>query len=234
MKYLDNLWSSLDPGEGLYWALEKAGAVQKLVDDALVERFVHEPPQDTRAWLRAWALRNAADVVDDVDWDMLRLRHRSAGGARLADVSELLHVRSAGFHPGAVPEHPRIRCVTGRGVAGVVVRQAIARPRACRRRRRPSHRRRLVKTYWPLARSMRAGASDNSSFHKGSLTMESQQITVANRTNETRFTPTPEDGAAQALASCRRMADAADAAIDQAYSGDAEAFLAANKQEGGQ
>jgi hypothetical protein len=60
VKYLDNLWSSLDPGEGLYWMLEKAGAVQTLVSPADVERFAHEPPEDTRAWLRAWALRHAA------------------------------------------------------------------------------------------------------------------------------------------------------------------------------
>ncbi len=47
--------------------------------------------------------------------------------------------------------------------------------------------------------------------------------------------PTPSDPDAGAtLAACRRMADAGDAAIDQVYSGDAETFLAANKQAGGQ
>jgi hypothetical protein len=75
MKYLDHMYSSLDPAEGLYWALERANAVQKLVSDAQIERFVHEPPDDTRAWLRAYILRHAeAVVVDDVDWDMVRLR----------------------------------------------------------------------------------------------------------------------------------------------------------------
>ncbi len=50
--------------------------------------------------------------------------------------------------------------------------------------------------------------------------------------------PTPpsdaDAGVADALAACRRLADAADAAIDQAYSGDAETFLAASQQAGGQ
>ena len=77
MKYLDNLWSSLDSNEGLYWGLEKAGAIQRLVSDATIERFMHEPPEDTRAWLRAWALRHVpVGTLDDVDWDMLRLRSR--------------------------------------------------------------------------------------------------------------------------------------------------------------
>jgi proteasome accessory factor A len=79
MKYLDNLWSSLDPGEGLYWGLEKAGGVKRIVDDAAVERLMNEPPDETRAWLRAWVLRNAGSMVDDVDWDMLRLRSSRFG-----------------------------------------------------------------------------------------------------------------------------------------------------------
>lgn len=46
-----------------------------------------------------------------------------------------------------------------------------------------------------------------------------------------------DDGAgtgAEALAACRRMADAADAAIERAASGDAETFLTSNRQAGGQ
>jgi hypothetical protein len=74
LKYLDNIWSSLDPGEGLYWTLEKAGAVKRLATESEIERFVHGPPDDTRAWLRVWALRYAAEAVDDVDWDTIRLR----------------------------------------------------------------------------------------------------------------------------------------------------------------
>ncbi|MGA2443024.1 MAG: proteasome accessory factor PafA2 family protein [Tepidisphaeraceae bacterium] len=78
MKYLDHLYSSLDPGEGLYWALERAGAIEKLVSDGQIERFMHEPPDDTRAWLRAYILRHAeSGLLDDVDWDMVRIRQKS-------------------------------------------------------------------------------------------------------------------------------------------------------------
>ncbi len=82
MKYLDHLYSSLDPGEGLYWALERAGAVEKLVGDGQIERFVHEPPDDTRAWLRAYVLRHAeSGLLDDVDWDMVRICRKSVSPA---------------------------------------------------------------------------------------------------------------------------------------------------------
>lgn len=64
--------------------------------------------------------------------------------------------------------------------------------------------------------------------------METQHRTL--QTHPGSPTPSAESdaAAADALAACRRLADAADSAIDQAYSGDAAAFLAANKQDGGQ
>ncbi len=64
--------------------------------------------------------------------------------------------------------------------------------------------------------------------------MELQHATLPTRSLEPAFQPSPDAGATEALASCRRMADAADAVIDQVYSGDAEGFLSANKQDGGQ
>jgi len=44
----------------------------------------------------------------------------------------------------------------------------------------------------------------------------------------------PEGGESRTAEECQRMLDKADAMIDQALSGDAEAFLNANKQQGGQ
>jgi proteasome accessory factor A len=82
IKYLDHLYSSLDPSQGLYWALERGGAVEKLVSDGQIERFVHEPPDDTRAWLRAHILRNAEPgLLDDMDWDMVRIREKTVSPA---------------------------------------------------------------------------------------------------------------------------------------------------------
>jgi len=63
--------------------------------------------------------------------------------------------------------------------------------------------------------------------------MEMQQ-----RPQSPRAAATPDagdsSGVSQTLEACRKLADAADAAIDQAYSGNAEMFIAANQQKGGQ
>lgn len=79
LKHLDHLYSSLDAAEGLYWTYERAGAVEKLVPDSAIERFVSEPPEDTRAWARATLLRHIPEGrVEDVDWDGIRFRPKSA------------------------------------------------------------------------------------------------------------------------------------------------------------
>ena len=64
--------------------------------------------------------------------------------------------------------------------------------------------------------------------------MEMQQRTLETRAGDPTPAPSADDAAAATLAACRSLADAADAAIDRAYSGDAETFLAANRQAGGQ
>jgi proteasome accessory factor A len=80
LKHLDHLYASLDPASGLYWAYEQAGAVERWVSEDAIERFVHEPPEDTRAWGRAMLLRLAgADRVEDVDWDRIRFREVGRG-----------------------------------------------------------------------------------------------------------------------------------------------------------
>ena len=60
IKYLDHLYHSLDPAEGIYWALEKDGSVERIVSEEKIQRFADEPPPDTRAYTRAHLLRRAA------------------------------------------------------------------------------------------------------------------------------------------------------------------------------
>lgn len=75
LKYLDLLYSSLDPAEGLYWAYQDAGVVERVVSEEEIERFVHEPPEDTRAWTRAMLLRVLPpEQVSDLDWDGVAVR----------------------------------------------------------------------------------------------------------------------------------------------------------------
>jgi len=77
IKGLDHLYSSLDPGEGIYWAYEADGAVKTLVSDEMIERCRQQPPDGTRAYTRAMLLRKAGKAsVDTVDWDSMRFRER--------------------------------------------------------------------------------------------------------------------------------------------------------------
>ena len=77
IKHLDHLYSSLDLSDGLYWAYEKAGLVERIVSDERIEHFTQEPPEDTRAYTRAMLLRKAGpENLDDVDWDLVRFAQR--------------------------------------------------------------------------------------------------------------------------------------------------------------
>ena len=70
LRYLDQIYASLDPDEGLFWTHVESGLVERWVSEAEIERFVHEPPDDTRAFTRAMLLRqlDPREIVR-VDWD---------------------------------------------------------------------------------------------------------------------------------------------------------------------
>lgn len=75
VKHLDHMYSSLDASEGIYWAYEQSGFVERVMTDAEVERFVEQPPDETRAWTRAMLLRCVEpQVVDEVNWDFIRFK----------------------------------------------------------------------------------------------------------------------------------------------------------------
>src|SRR5207244_324973 len=63
----------------LYWAYERSGLVERLVSDAEIERFVNEPPDDTRAWARSKLLRAAPpEAIEHVDWDEITFQIEGA------------------------------------------------------------------------------------------------------------------------------------------------------------
>lgn len=75
VKHLDHLYSSLDRAEGLYWALETSGFVEKVVTEEEIQWFTANPPGDTRAWTRAMLLRRAGpELAHRVDWDRVQLK----------------------------------------------------------------------------------------------------------------------------------------------------------------
>ena len=82
LKHLDQLYASLDPDDGLYWFAESAGRVEILVSEPEVQRFVTDPPGDTRAWTRAMLLRAAGRArVTDLNWDFIRIGHRDGSSS---------------------------------------------------------------------------------------------------------------------------------------------------------
>jgi Pup amidohydrolase len=77
LKYLDILFSDLDQEEGLFWQMAAAGHIDAMPDPDRVKRFLSEPPDETRAFLRAHLLRRFGDHVHAIDWDHVRFRLRA-------------------------------------------------------------------------------------------------------------------------------------------------------------
>ncbi len=66
---VDLQWSDVRPERGLYFRLEAAGAVERLVDDEAVAAAVKQPPDDTRAFFRGEAVRRYPSEVSAASWD---------------------------------------------------------------------------------------------------------------------------------------------------------------------
>ena len=99
LKHLDHVYSSLDREEGLYWAYERGGVVERVVAEEEVERFTREPPDETRAWARARLLRLAGpETVEEVNWDFIRFKLAGDSGrvrTRTLDMSNPLSLTRA-------------------------------------------------------------------------------------------------------------------------------------------
>jgi proteasome accessory factor A len=81
IRYLDQMYASIDESDGLFWAQEAAGLVDTWVTDAEIARATAEPPEDTRAWTRAHLLRRLAPrSIELVDWDRVVVRGGTAHG----------------------------------------------------------------------------------------------------------------------------------------------------------
>lgn len=90
IKHLDLLYSSLDPEEGLFWAYEREGAIERLVAEEEIQRLTTSPPEDTRAWTRGMLVGLAgADGVEDADWDRIKITTKNERGGRMPRVVHL-------------------------------------------------------------------------------------------------------------------------------------------------
>ena len=70
---LDLQYHDVRPERSLYERLARAGKIERLVDEATVERAMTEPPDTTRAYFRGQCLARWADAVVAANWDSLIL-----------------------------------------------------------------------------------------------------------------------------------------------------------------
>lgn len=82
---IDLGWAALDPAASIYARL--AGRTERLVDDARLAHAETHAPEDTRAWLRAEAVRRYPDQIVAASWSHLTARTHSGtdDGSGLAD-----------------------------------------------------------------------------------------------------------------------------------------------------
>ncbi len=66
---IDLQYSDIRPEKGLYNKLVASGRFDRLLDDVSVERAMHDPPTDTRAYFRGRCLEKYAEHVAAASWD---------------------------------------------------------------------------------------------------------------------------------------------------------------------
>ena len=73
LQLIDLQYSDIRPEKGLYHRLVQAGRIERLLPDDAVERAMHEPPTDTRAYFRGRCLEQFPDAVAAASWDSVIL-----------------------------------------------------------------------------------------------------------------------------------------------------------------
>lgn len=84
LTYLDQIYSSIDPADSLFLALDAEGLIESLATETEIAGFVTEPPENTRAWTRAMLLRAAGrNRVAAADWDRIELKSPNGHSQRI-------------------------------------------------------------------------------------------------------------------------------------------------------
>jgi proteasome accessory factor PafA2 len=71
VQMLDLQYHDLRLDKGLYYLLERQGRVERITTDAEIQRAIHHPPEDTRAYFRGGCLRRYGGEVFGVNWDSI-------------------------------------------------------------------------------------------------------------------------------------------------------------------
>ncbi|MBB6172053.1 proteasome accessory factor A [Nocardiopsis mwathae] len=114
LELVDLQYSDVRPERGLYNRLAARGRMERLLDDADVERSITEPPEDTRAYFRGRCLAQYADSVAAASWDSVIFD--LPGYDSLQRVPTLEPLRGTKEHVGALLD----RCPTAADLVAVL------------------------------------------------------------------------------------------------------------------
>ena len=98
LQLIDIQYSDIRPEKGLYHRLVQGGRIERLLGDDAVERAMHEPPTDTRAYFRGRCLEKFPDAVAAASWDSVILD--LAGRESLQRVPTIDPLRGSRAHVG--------------------------------------------------------------------------------------------------------------------------------------
>lgn len=106
LQLIDIQYSDIRPEKGLYQRLVQGGRIQRLLEESSVERAMHEPPADTRAYFRGRCLEKYPAAVAAASWDSVILD--LAGRESLQRVPTIDPLRGSKAHVGELMD----RCDT--------------------------------------------------------------------------------------------------------------------------
>ena len=99
LQLVDLQYSDVRPDKGLYNRLLARGRMDRITDDAAVERAMTEPPEDTRAYFRGRCLAKFPTEVAAASWDSVIF---DVGRESLQRVPTLEPLRGTRAHVGAL------------------------------------------------------------------------------------------------------------------------------------
>ncbi len=98
LQLIDIQYSDVRPEKGLYHRLVQGGRIERLLTEDSVERAMHEPPTDTRAYFRGRCLERYPASVAAASWDSVILD--LAGRESLQRVPTIDPLRGSQAHVG--------------------------------------------------------------------------------------------------------------------------------------
>ena len=116
LQLIDYQYSDIRPDKGLYNRLVAGGRMERLLDDAAVEKAMHDPPEDTRAYFRGRCLEKYAEHVAAASWDSVIFD--LPGRESLQRVPTIDPLRGSRAHVGALLD----RCDTAEQLFSALTR----------------------------------------------------------------------------------------------------------------